>query len=383
MQFLRITLVSALLIAAATQNGLADKPEWRSPQNRAAWDPLEGKAAPTLEKLTGWMNTDARSWDDLKGKVVVLDFWGTWCGPCVAQIPKLKALHEKYAKQGLVILGVHSSNGSKAMPAFVQQRGLEYAFAVDSTGALSKSINLKFYPTYFVIGPEGKVRVAGADGLKLEEIVDELIKGAKPADPKALISKWAKPIEKKLYAKKDLRGQKAPDLGIEKWLVNKPNTKGKMVAVVMWASWCDACSQLAPYLHVWQEEFKDDLAVIAISNEDEAEMRKFTDKYELAFSVGVDTKGTLLNNIVGAEGGIPHVLIIDTDGVVRWQGFPFSGKEQLSANTFKGLFKRDPVIAARHIAAAKEAEPEVKPAAKPAAKQPDVVEKAVPTKKAG
>ncbi len=374
------TMILAVTVMLQAAICMADKPEWRSPQNRAAWDPMEGKAAPSLEKLTGWMNTDARSWDDLKGKVVILDFWGTWCGPCVQQVPKLQAMHEKYAEQGLVILGVHSANGSNAMPRFVQQRGLKYAFAVDSTGALSKSVNLKFYPTYFVIGPEGKVRVAGADRNKLEEIVDDLIKGAKPADPKALIGKWPKPVQKKLYAKKDLRGQKAPDLGVEKWLINKPDTKGKMVAVVMWASWCDACKQLAPYLHVWQEAHKDDLAVIAISNESESVVRKFTDRYEIAFSVGIDTKGTLLNSIVGPEGGIPHVMIIDTQGIVRWQGFPFSGKEQLNENALKGLFRRDPVIAARHLAKAKKEGDAKKAPQKPVEKKAPSVDKA--TKKA-
>jgi thiol-disulfide isomerase/thioredoxin len=68
---------------------------------------LIGKQAPELQQTKGWLNSKPLKLADLKGKVVLLDFWGTWCGPCVASIPKLIELNEKYHDKGLVIIGIH------------------------------------------------------------------------------------------------------------------------------------------------------------------------------------------------------------------------------------------------------------------------------------
>jgi uncharacterized protein (TIGR03067 family) len=67
---------------------------------------LEGQPAPELEGVVGWKGKKV-TLAELKGKIVLLEFWGYWCGPCVGAMPVLIELHEKFADKGLVIVGVH------------------------------------------------------------------------------------------------------------------------------------------------------------------------------------------------------------------------------------------------------------------------------------
>ncbi len=72
---------------------------------------LEGKPAPALDRVVSWKNGPATSLAELRGNVVILDFWGYWCGPCVRQMPELFKLHDQYHDHGLEIVGMHVDLG--------------------------------------------------------------------------------------------------------------------------------------------------------------------------------------------------------------------------------------------------------------------------------
>ena len=78
------------------------------------------------------MNTDQLIWKDLEGKVVLLDFWATWCAPCVKKLPDVQKLSDKFADQGLVVIDIHSENDADTFAKFVVKAKLTFPIAVDT-----------------------------------------------------------------------------------------------------------------------------------------------------------------------------------------------------------------------------------------------------------
>ena len=72
---------------------------------------LEGEIAPELSGVVAWKNSPPLKLADLKGQVVLLEFFGYWCYPCVSRMPKLFEMHDKYRERGLVVVGVHVDLG--------------------------------------------------------------------------------------------------------------------------------------------------------------------------------------------------------------------------------------------------------------------------------
>jgi thiol-disulfide isomerase/thioredoxin len=96
---------------------------------------------------------------DLKGKVVVLDFWASWCGPCKESFPAMNDLQKKYADKGLVILAVNVDEKAEAMKDFLKQNPASFTIVHDATKKLVGTANISSMPTSFVVGKDGKVAV--------------------------------------------------------------------------------------------------------------------------------------------------------------------------------------------------------------------------------
>ena len=118
----------------------------------------EGPAPPMQIKTP---SGESRSLDDLKGKVVLVKFWATWCGPCAMSTPHVQKLYEKYKDAGFEVLGVALENDDgQNIPDFVRQYGVTYTVGMPDppdlrNGWLSPSAGI---PTVFIVDKQGKVR---------------------------------------------------------------------------------------------------------------------------------------------------------------------------------------------------------------------------------
>lgn len=93
---------------------------------------------------------------ELRGKVVVVNFWATWCLPCKVEIPILKSLHSELENDGLVILGLTQESAAQVMP-FVQEHQMNYPILIDDRSEAADAYGIRGYPTVVVIDRDGKI----------------------------------------------------------------------------------------------------------------------------------------------------------------------------------------------------------------------------------
>jgi peroxiredoxin len=119
--------------------------------------PIVGQIAPAW-KLKDLDDKEVSS-EQFKGKVVVLDFWATWCQPCVAEIPGYAALQKKYGADGLVVVGVLYRDPKTAayVKKFAAEKGLNYTVVVGDDAIADAFGGLEALPTTFLISRAGRI----------------------------------------------------------------------------------------------------------------------------------------------------------------------------------------------------------------------------------
>ena len=121
-----------------------------------------GKAAPdfTLQNLEG----QSISLNDLKGKPVLINFWATWCGPCVFEMPYLQEIHDEWSGKGLMVLAINRGESSSKVEQFLQSNNLSLPVLLDTKLDVFRRYNIRSIPTTFFIDKDGiiQVKVIGA-----------------------------------------------------------------------------------------------------------------------------------------------------------------------------------------------------------------------------
>lgn len=170
-----VALVVLALALITTLRRSVPLPAPALPELTEAASGLERPAAPDFEltKLGG----GSRNLADFRGRVVVLNFWATWCGPCREELPALEALHRELAAEGVAVVAVSLDKGSEGSVArFAEERGLTFDVLHDPGGQTEERYGVRFYPTTLVIDRHGRtvVRVSSAWDWAAPSVVDWL-----------------------------------------------------------------------------------------------------------------------------------------------------------------------------------------------------------------
>lgn len=161
-------LVPALLFVVA----IAGCKRGEKPQPAAGSRPAESKPAATAQQTASgtevgammpeysamWLDGSKFELEKRRGKVVLLNLWATWCGPCRFEIPELQAIHDRYAAKNFEVIGVSvDESGVDSVREFVKEHDMTYPVALDAEGKLANVFQTSVLPTSVVIDRNGRI----------------------------------------------------------------------------------------------------------------------------------------------------------------------------------------------------------------------------------
>ena len=111
-----------------------------------------------------------------RGQVVLLDFWATWCQPCIAEMPNVKQTYAKYKNRQFQIIGISLDNAIEPLDAYIKGEGIAWRQYLDRSGAISTLYNVRAIPSTFLIDGTGIVRRVNLRGHALETAVADLVR---------------------------------------------------------------------------------------------------------------------------------------------------------------------------------------------------------------
>lgn len=162
-----VKTVLASLIVVLLLSGCGSSPREKVQAPRVTFEPAD--------KVGGNVSID-----DYKGKVVLLDFWATWCGPCVQTMPQLDGLYKEFKDKGLVVVGVTNEKREEVQPFLRDKLHVSYPIMLDTAEQAWTGFEIKTIPMLFVIDKEGMVidvhQGAPLDIDALRETVEEALK---------------------------------------------------------------------------------------------------------------------------------------------------------------------------------------------------------------
>ena len=343
-----VLLTSALATSAQAGGDIPDSWYLEGANRPKELRSLEGKPAPELvtQAWIGEPTTIAAN----RGKVIVVDFWATWCSPCMAAIPENVELVKKSVGKPLAFIGIHDSNsGWNNASQVVQSKGINYPVAQDK-GASAKAYKLLFWPTYVVIDHEGIVRAAGLMPSHVAEVVEMLLAKVPSASTSGINSasyfggsarpEWMKAME----------GTTAPALPKDAQWIGTPVTaearQNQVVVMQFFSPQGDASIKQLQQLNEIAPEFVPQGVVIMGVCDARAKWlvtKKMIDGKKINLSVMQDnpvpsvvaSKTPIMLGTTAAAMGVrlsPTTVIIDRSGKVRAVGVrPDKVKEMINA----------------------------------------------------
>jgi peroxiredoxin len=118
------------------------------------------------------------SLSDYEGRVILVNWWATWCPPCKAEMPAINAFYETHKADGFVVLAVNSQEGASTVKSFIQDNGFTFPVLLDSQGQVMERYHVRALPTSFIIDRHGviqHIQTGEISSRQLEAIVEPLL----------------------------------------------------------------------------------------------------------------------------------------------------------------------------------------------------------------
>lgn len=138
-------------------------------------EPKIGGRPPVFENVA---DTDGRlhSLKDYAGQPIIINFWGTFCPPCVAEMPAIQRQYEKYQNHGLEVFAINLSEDDITVRDFLRKFDLDYIILRDKDRMIERKYALRSYPTTFFVGRDGRIQDIFVGGMSDEDIETRILK---------------------------------------------------------------------------------------------------------------------------------------------------------------------------------------------------------------
>jgi peroxiredoxin len=152
-----LSLAAGLALIAASLFGFWWLGRGTSPQSAAAGTATQGKPAPDF--VLPDVNGKQVRLSDLRGQVVLINLWATWCPPCIVEMPDLAAVYNAHKAEGFVILGVNDQERKETVSDFLARNPLPYPILLDPDSRVARAYGVSFLPASFLIDRRGVLRM--------------------------------------------------------------------------------------------------------------------------------------------------------------------------------------------------------------------------------
>ncbi len=185
---------------------------------------------------------------------------------------------------------------------------------------------------HFHFDPAKSARIEQADIQATTDFQAKLAQQKPVSTPKPSLQNHPDPVVSKIYAR-SIRGQPAPQLQVEKWLTDQPDTFQKFILIDFWTTWSEPCRQAIPHLNDLLKESSGRLVIIGLTDETEEVVHAVMSPPigvtppDIQYSLAIDTQGRMGRALEITA--LPHCILIDPSGVVRFEGNPLYLSEDI------------------------------------------------------
>ncbi|HEX6185795.1 MAG TPA: TlpA disulfide reductase family protein [Pyrinomonadaceae bacterium] len=333
-------LLFALALCTATAHALAQTPAAPAPQPGAPPKvTVTAQPAPPVKVEPAQFipedifnrelkDLDGRSFSlaDYRGRVFVINFWATWCGPCRLEIPELNKARAEYAARGVEFVGLTTENpqlDAERVRDFAREFKMEYKVGwadAETAGALKMGSAI---PQTLVVAADGRIvtRFRGYnDKIVPRMLRDGIEKALNPSPPPATPAPSS--FQSVPAAVFDAELKDADGAGFF-----MSSYRGRVFVLNLWATWCGPCRLEIPELNrIYKDYSGRGVEFVGLSTEDPTEdgerVRDFVSLFEMKYKVGFADRETALALLDG-NNSIPQTLVVAADGhiVTRFRGY--------------------------------------------------------------